>query len=205
MYHLTKNGLLTSNGESDILFDDLVNKYKENSSSNSIEYCETDRGKGIKVEISGYSYFILLTEEQLYKFKNGISDPYLDVLRELIKAKKEENDYKKALKEILKEVDSGNLPDKTESICIYQKYLDDKSKEAKAKLAKQGFSSIFPFLSSGLGLYLTISTSLSVLNTGGNPNAAEVISILLGIILLVLGGTAVLDEFIERNFLEMKH
>ena len=126
-YKLKNSGLLES-GEKTVILTDLINMFKKGLvRERSISY--DDKLSIITILLDDdEEYQILLNEEQKRKFEEGIKDPNLDKLRDLIKFD-EEAKYRN---KVVNEFERGIEPTEIRAINVYSKYLDNELLRAGA-------------------------------------------------------------------------
>ena len=141
MYKLTQSGLLTSDREDEVL-SDLIKRFKDStSSSKTIIYDQASGELVIKIKYND-SYTIKLDNEQKFKYENGISDPNLNQIRDLIKF----NDARLFAEQTIEEARTGDLPVTASGINAYSRHLNKEILKSGAVIAKRFVISFWPVL-----------------------------------------------------------
>ena len=171
-YKLSKSGVLYPDYTTqNYILDEIVKEFKhldkdKNANNYRNVYYTPEEGT-ITIQIGDHFYDIQLNTEQKFKYENGISEPNLDKLRELEKISKifqSREEAKEAATEkekIIEEVKKGNLPQNTQELNIYSKYLDSEISKDKGAIIAKSAHAFWPLLVLGLSIPFALSDSIN--------------------------------------------
>ena len=120
MATLTNNGLIVFDDKKTCFISDIKKAIKKGNTRGKKVYFDESRNGFVIDHITDCYIFIELNDNQMFKYKNGISDPVVDQLRDLEKFY-EENQNKD---EMIESALNGDLPSDKKSISIYSGYLN---------------------------------------------------------------------------------
>ena len=171
-YKLSKSGVLYPDYTTqNYILAEIVKEFKhldkdKNANNYRNVYYTPEEGT-ITIQIGDHFYDIQLNTEQKFKYENGISEPNLDKLRELETISKifqSREEAKEAATEkeiIIEEVQKGNLPQNTQELNIYSKYLDSEISKDKGAIIAKSAHAFWPLLVLGLSIPFALSDSIN--------------------------------------------
>ena len=171
-YKLSKSGVLYPDYTTqNYILAEIVKEFKhldkDKNANNYRNVYYTPKEGTITIQIGDHFYDIQLNTEQKFKYENGISEPNLDKLRELEKISKmfqSREEAKEAATEkekIIEEVKKGNLPQNTQELNIYSKYLDSEISKDKGAIIAKSAHAFWPLLVLGLSIPFALSDSIN--------------------------------------------
>ena len=142
MATLTNNGLIIFDDKETCFISDIKKAIKEGNTRGKKVYFDESRNGFVIDHITDCYIFIELNDDQMFKYKNGISDPVVDQLRDLEKFY-EENQNKE---EMIEKALNGDLPSDKKSISIYSRYLNLDILKTGATILRKAFPISIPTL-----------------------------------------------------------
>ena len=120
MATLTNNGLIVYDNDKTCFMADIKKAIRNGNTGGRKIYFD-ERSNGFVIDhITDDYIFINLNDDQMFKYKNGISDPVVDQLRDLEKFYEENKNKDEMIESAL----NGDLPSDKKSISIYSGYLN---------------------------------------------------------------------------------
>ena len=185
MATLTNNGLIVYDNDKTCFMADIKKAIRNGNTGGRKIYFDERRNGFVIDHITDDYIFIKLNDDQMFKYKNGISDPVVDQLRDLEKFYEENKNKDEMIESAL----NGDLPSDKKSISIYSGYLNLDILKTGATILRNAVLVSLPTL-------MTIDSFVRLITSLFNENIPQ---LLISLGEMFIGLIAIAVQFVEYS------